>query len=877
MKFSSCKSAFYASSLSILLASATIFVNAQQGTIVITPGNPSIKVGQTQQFTQTGALTITAIASGGAHTCLLLSDQTARCVGRDGQGQLGDGSYLNQSNLVVVNGLSGATQIGAGSEHTCALISDGTMRCWGTNYTGQIGIGGATGEHGGVPFVLSPVQVQGISNAIASVPGGFFTCAVLADHTVQCWGRNQDGQLGNGDATTDTTLPGPVVGLGAVAALSAGGYHTCALMPDATVRCWGRNDDGQLGTGDRVRATTPVQVNGLALPPVAISAGGYHTCALLPDRTVQCWGRNVVWQVGQPSTTGAFPVPTTVPGITNAVSVKAGFYNTCATLADGTVQCWGENDLGEVGDGSVSPSSGPVRVAGIGGVSAVAVGGWHSAALLPDNSVRSWGLNDAGQLGNGTTTNSPTAVKMNGTGLTWSSSDTTVATIDGSGLATAVGRGTTTITVTDAAGNSGSTTLTATDTSTLTVTLQGSGSGNVTSTPAGINCGATCSAPFTTDSQVTLTAAAAAGSTLTGWTGCDGASGATCTVTMAAARSVAAIFDKVLYTLSVSTTGGGAGTVTSTPSGIDCGADCSEPYTDGTSVTLTAAAAPNSQFTGWSGCDAASGATCTVTMSAARAVTATFKPLYILTVTKADLGSGNVTANPAGITCGADCSEPYVSGTTVTLTATAASGSAFTGWSGCDSASANTCTVTMTAARTVTATFKLVYTLAVAKADLGAGTVTSSPTGINCGADCSEPYISGTSVTLTAVAAAGSRFIGWSGCDSSSGASCMVTMRAARTVTATFKLVFTLTVNRTGLGSGTITSSPAGISCGSDCSEPYISGTTVTLTASPNLGSVFLNGWSGCDSVSGLTGQVCTVSMTRARAVTANFVIGLPF
>src|SRR5207248_358906 len=145
------------------------------------------------------------------------------------------------------------------------------------------------------------------------------------------------------------------------------------------------------------------------------------------------------------------------------------------------------------------------QVAGIGAVRAVAVGGWHSAALLPDNSIRSWGLNDAGQLGNGTTTNSPTAVKMNGTGLTWSSSDTTVATIDGSGLATAVGRGTTTITVTDTSGNSGSTTLTATDTSTLTVTLQGSGSGNVTSTPAGISCGAACSAPFTTDSQVTLT------------------------------------------------------------------------------------------------------------------------------------------------------------------------------------------------------------------------------------------------------------------------------------------------------------------------------------------------------------------------------------
>src|SRR5205807_1566131 len=161
--------------------------------------------------------------------------------------------------------------------------------------------------------------------------------------------------------------------------------------------------------------------------------------------------------------------------------------------------------------------------------------------------------------------------------------------------------------------------------------------------------------------------------------------------------------------------------------------------------------------------------------------------------------------------------------------------------------------------------FKLLFTLTATKADLGSGTVSSNPAGISCGADCSEPYVSGTTVTLSASAASGSAFTGWSGCDSAAGTTCTVTMNAARTVTATFKLLYTLTVYKTGIGQGTVTSNPSGINCGSDCSEAYVSGTTVTLTASPELGSVFLNGWSGCDSVSGLTGQVCTVSMANAK------------
>lgn len=164
---------------------------------------------------------------------------------------------------------------------------------------------------------------------------------------------------------------------------------------------------------------------------------------------------------------------------------------------------------------------------------------------------------------------------------------------------------------------------------------------------------------------------------------------------------------------------------------------------------------------------------------------------YNLTVTKAGTGSGTVTSSPAGINCGTDCTEPYNYGTSVTLTAAAATGSAFAGWSGACTGTATTCTVTMDAAKSVTATFdtgaQLILT--VTKAGTGSGTVTSSPAGVNCGTDCSEPYIPGTVVTLTATAATGSTFAGWSGVCSGTG-TCTVTMDAAKSVTATFNKVY---------------------------------------------------------------------------------------
>lgn len=244
----------------------------------------------------------------------------------------------------------------------------------------------------------------------------------------------------------------------------------------------------------------------------------------------------------------------------------------------------------------------------------------------------------------------------------------------------------------------------------------------------------------------------------------------------------------VPFALSVTKSGNGQGTVTSSPAGISCGSDCSESYTSTTSVTLSAAPTAGSSFSGWSGSGCSGTGTCTLLMNTSTSVTATFTAVppttYTLSVTK--VGSGTVTSSPAGITCGADCSEPYTNGTVVSLTATPATGYSFSGWSGaCTGTGA--CAVTLNAAKTVTATFtattSTTYTLSVTK--VGSGTVTSSPAGISCGTDCSEPYANGTVVALTATPTSGYTFSGWSGACTGTGA-CAVTLNAAKSVTATF-------------------------------------------------------------------------------------------
>ncbi len=253
-----------------------------------------------------------------------------------------------------------------------------------------------------------------------------------------------------------------------------------------------------------------------------------------------------------------------------------------------------------------------------------------------------------------------------------------------------------------------------------------------------------------------------------------------------------------IYLLTVGLDGNGGGTISSSPAGINCGADCSENYATGTVVTLTATADSGSAFTGWSGAGCSGLNDCVLTMTEARSVRAAFTLVppneYALAVSLDGDGSGTVTG--AGINCfdgpGADCSETYSGGTAVTLSAAAAAGSTFTGWSGGSCSGTGDCVLMMTETRLVTATFTLVppieYALTVFLDGDGSGTVTGA--GINCfdgpGADCSETYSDGTAVTLSAAAAAGSTFTGWSGGGCSGTGDCVLAMTEAKQVTATF-------------------------------------------------------------------------------------------
>ena len=331
--------------------------------------------------------------------------------------------------------------------------------------------------------------------------------------------------------------------------------------------------------------------------------------------------------------------------------------------------------------------------------------------------------------------------------------------------------------------------------------------------------------------------------------------------------------------LTVGKIGTGSGKVTSSPAGIDCGTICNATFDSGKQVTLTAAPDNGSQFSGWSSACTNGSGPCTVTMDKDKNVTAKFDAAtpppsgkFPLTMTKS--ANGNVTSSPAGIDCGSTgnaCSFEFNSGATVTLTATPSSGYQFSSWSGCTSTTSQ-CTVAIDTAKNVTANFAITAPpgqFALTVTNGGNGKVTSSPTGIDCGSTCSASFDRGTTVTLTAAPDSGFQFTGWGGACSGTD-SCSVTMSEARTVTTSFTATGTgpypLAIEKRG--SGSVTSSPAGIDCGGTCSNSFDSGTLITLTATPSTGWRFA-GWSGaCGGA-----EVCTVSMDTARNIKATFAL----
>src|SRR5262249_61477224 len=216
----------------------------------------------------------------------------------------------------------------------------------------------------------------------------------------------------------------------------------------------------------------------------AVAGGGSHTCALVVGGAVYCWGSGYEGQLGQ----GAF-VPSTTPvqaaGISTAIAIRAGWTHSCALLQDGSVWCWGSNVTGQLGDGTTQNSAVPVRVQGISTATNVTASWWHhTCALLADASVRCWGENTWGQLGDGTTTSASAPVRMSGTGITWTTSNPSVAVIDSTGRATAVNSGIVTIAAADSSGTNPTTTMTVPQRVLLSMSRAGGGGGSVTSSPA---------------------------------------------------------------------------------------------------------------------------------------------------------------------------------------------------------------------------------------------------------------------------------------------------------------------------------------------------------------------------------------------------------
>ncbi|HEX6250387.1 MAG TPA: hypothetical protein VFZ56_03025 [Gemmatimonadaceae bacterium] len=446
----------------------------------------------------------------------------------------------------------------------------------------------------------------------------------------------------------------------------------------------------------------------------------------------------------------------------------------------------------------------------------------------------------------------------------------------------------------------------------LTVQAGVSGTASGTVTASGISCSITgstqsgdCSESLNEGTSVTLTATPAGDNTFLGWGGACSGTSSTCTVLMSQARTVTASFappPSHVLTVQAGASGTASGSVTA--SGISCSisgatqsGDCSESFTEGTTVTLTAAPTANNVFLGWGGACTGTSSTCMVTMSQARTVTASFAPppTHLLTV-QAGAGTANGSVTATGISCSitgatqsGDCSESFVEGTSVTLTATPAGVNMFLGWGGSCTGASSTCTVTMSQARTVTASFgpPPSYTLTVAAASTSAGTGTVTATGINCtlsgssqADDCSESFVTGTSVTLTATATGGSAFEGWGGACSAAGSTptCTVSMTQARTVTASFTAP--PPPNLAGFWSGTddgghIHYHMTMVQSGNTLSlQPSCTPGDCRLIALTGSGNTWLGGAPFADitALSGtITGNSVTITMTAGSAGTVTY------
>ena len=348
----------------------------------------------------------TQVATGAFHTCAMKLDGSVKCWGRNNEGQLGRGTTQNLSNdfPTAVTFAGSVVAIAAGAYHSCALLAGGTIQCWGRN--NELQVGDATGA--------SPISAPTNIRSFATVPalgiaaGGYHSCAVMSDGTVMCWGDNRNQQVTTG-AFASTHTAQTVAGVVSATTVSAGAYHNCALVSGGSAVCWGYNNDGETGTTTnpsntvaisamQIDAATGAGINGTS------NFGGWHTCALLTSGVVSCWGYNGFGELGNGTTTNPTPLGTPITAsVTGAASaVASGGFHTCAIVA-GAVSCWGSNDSAQLGTGTFGGSiTIPAVIAGaLPPAVSIDAGGYHTCAVVSGGSddVRCWGRNNEGQVG----------------------------------------------------------------------------------------------------------------------------------------------------------------------------------------------------------------------------------------------------------------------------------------------------------------------------------------------------------------------------------------------------------------------------------------------------------------------------------------------
>jgi uncharacterized protein (TIGR03437 family) len=339
-----------------------------------------------------------------------------------------------QSNTVTIAiDAPVAQKIAGGEQHTCVVTSAGGVLCWGENQYGQLGNGTTTDS-------LTPTPVTGLSSGVASITAGqTFTCALMKNGSVMCWGYNFNGELGNGAKggnadshvpvqVMDTAGSGPLTG---VVAISSGHSHTCAVTSARTVLCWGLNGEGALSQPSNTSQTSvPLQVTDIPAGITAVSAGSDYTCALTSAGAMWCWGLSGFGQLGMgpqfPNSGTAVAVknPAGNAALSGVASMNTGYEDTCAILTNSSLLCWGANRSAEDGNGNNSQQDLPVAVVGasssgsLTGISQVTGGDDHTCALTNSGGVLCWGSNSNGQTGTGPGSNTDPFTPQQVVGLT---------------------------------------------------------------------------------------------------------------------------------------------------------------------------------------------------------------------------------------------------------------------------------------------------------------------------------------------------------------------------------------------------------------------------------------------------------------------------